>query len=131
MSKPAMPKALSSKPAMSRTLAFVPHPTLLRLPVMLLALALPFAVHAAEVTVDQVKEKFNQDGLTLKAGDTVVFTNSDPVKHNLTVVTPDEESKDLGMEAPGTSVRYTPAKPGVYDVRCSIHPKMKMKVKVD
>ena len=86
---------------------------------------------AAELTVNQVKEKFDQDGLALKVGDTVNFTNSDPVKHNLTVVTPDEESRDLGMEAPGASVKYQPAKAGVYDVRCSIHPKMKMKIKVE
>ncbi len=86
---------------------------------------------AADITVDQIKEKFDKDGLAVKVGDTVIFSNSDPVKHNLTVVTPDEESKDLGMEAPGTSVKYTPAKAGTYDVRCSIHPKMKMKIKVD
>jgi plastocyanin len=101
-----------------------------------LALALPtlcaaLAAPAAQVTVDQVKEKFTQDALSLKIGDTVQFTNSDPVKHNLTVVTPDEDSSDLGTEAPGTKVSYTPAKAGTYDVRCSIHPKMKMKIKVD
>jgi len=88
-------------------------------------------VLAADITVDQVKEKFDREGLTVKVGDTITFSNSDPVKHNLTVITPDEESKDLGMEAPGSAVKYTPAKPGTYDVRCSIHPKMKMKIKVD
>ena len=86
---------------------------------------------AAEVVVDQVKEKFDKDTLSLKVGDSVTFSNSDPVKHNLTVVTPDEESKDLGMEQPGARVSYAPPKAGVYDVRCSIHPKMKMKIKVD
>ncbi len=89
------------------------------------------AAHAGEVTVDQIKEKFDREGLTMKTGDTVTFTNSDPVKHNLTVVTPDEDSKDLGMEQPGAKVSYTPTKAGVYDVRCSIHPKMKMKFKVE
>ena len=86
---------------------------------------------AGEVMVDQVKEKFDKDSLTIKVGDTVTFSNSDPVKHNLTVVTPDEDSKDLGMEQPGGKVSYAPPKSGVYDVRCSIHPKMKMKIKVD
>jgi plastocyanin len=92
-------------------------------------LALPAA--AADVAIDQVKEKFDHDALSMKVGDTVTFSNSDPVKHNLTVVTPDEDSKDLGMEAPGASVKYSPPKAGTYDVRCSIHPKMKMKIKVD
>lgn len=94
-------------------------------------LSLALTAHAGEITVDQVKERFDRDGLTMKVGDTVTFTNSDPVKHNLTMVTPDEDSKDLGMEAPGTKVSYVPGKPGTYDVRCSIHPKMKMKIKVE
>ena len=86
---------------------------------------------AAEHVVDQIKEKFDKDTLSIKVGDSVAFTNSDPVKHNLTVVTPDEDSKDLGMEQPGTKVAYAPPKAGTYDVRCSIHPKMKMKIKVE
>lgn len=98
----------------------------------LLALTLAaVGARAADFTVDQIKERFDHDGLTIKAGDSVTFTNSDPVKHNLTVVTPDEDSKDLGIEQPGGKVSYTTAKAGVYDVRCSIHPKMKMKIKVD
>ena len=97
----------------------------------LAALLLILDASAADQAVDQIKEKFDRDALTLKVGDSVTFKNSDPVKHNLTVVTPDEDSKDLGMEAPGGSVTYAPPKPGTYDVRCSIHPKMKMKIKVD
>ena len=58
-------------------------------------------------------------------------TTANSVKHNLTVVTPDEESKDLGTEAPGGAVKYVMDKPGVYDVRCNIHPTMKMKIKVE
>ena len=101
-------------------------------PAVLLTLTLAAAgAHAADVAVDQVKERFDRDGLTIKAGDTITFTNSDPVKHNLTVVTPDEDSKDLGMEQPGARVSYVVDKKGMYDIRCSIHPKMKMKVKVD
>jgi plastocyanin len=87
--------------------------------------------HAADFTVDQNKERFNMDSLTVKVGDNVSFTNSDTVKHNLTVVTPEEESNNLGTEAPGAVVKYSPPKKGTYDIRCKIHPTMKMKIKVE
>ncbi len=85
----------------------------------------------AEVIIDQVKEKFTLEAATLKVGDNAIFKNSDPVKHNLTVMTPDEEAADLGMEAPGATVKYRFEKAGIYDVRCSIHPRMKIKIKVE
>ena len=100
-------------------------------PIAACTLAACLNAHAADTVVDQVKEKFDHDVVNIKVGDSLTFTNSDPVKHNLTVVTPDEDSKDLGMEQPGARVSYVVDKKGMYDIRCSIHPKMKMKVKVD
>jgi len=86
---------------------------------------------AGDFTVDQNKERFNMDSLTVKVGDNINFTNSDTVKHNLTVVTPEEESNNLGTEPPGAVVKYSPPKKGTYDIRCKIHPTMKMKIKVE
>ena len=87
--------------------------------------------YAADFTVDQNKERFNMDSLAVKVGDNISFTNSDTVKHNLTVVTPEEESNNLGTEPPGAVVKYSPPKKGTYDIRCKIHPTMKMKIKVE
>jgi hypothetical protein len=90
-----------------------------------------WVAQAADFTVDQNKERFNMDSLSVKVGDNISFTNSDTVKHNLTVVTPEEESNNLGTEPPGAVVKYSPPKKGTYDIRCKIHPTMKMKIKVE
>jgi plastocyanin len=98
---------------------------------VLLSSLMSFAAQAADFTVDQNKERFNMDSLSVKVGDNISFTNSDTVKHNLTVVTPEEESNNLGTEPPGAVVKYSPPKKGTYDIRCKIHPTMKMKIKVE
>ena len=85
---------------------------------------------AADVSVDQSGQKFSPDSLTIKSGDTVVFTNKDSMKHNINIVTPSGDSEDKGIQAPGEDLKTTLTAAGEYQVRCKIHPKMKMTITV-
>jgi len=89
-----------------------------------------YAANAADVPVDQAGQKFNPDSITVKAGDSVTFTNKDDVTHNIHVITSGGDSEDKGLQKPGENIKETFAKAGDYQVRCSIHPKMKMTVTV-
>ena len=84
---------------------------------------------AADTSVDQAGQQFSQSSLTLKAGDTIVFTNKDDVTHNVKVINGDD-TDDKGLQKPGEILKATFAKAGSYQVRCGIHPKMKIDVTV-
>ena len=88
-------------------------------------------VIAADINVDQAGQKFAPSQLTLKAGDTVNFLNTDDVNHNVTVIDTAGNSDDRGIQKPGTTVPVNFAKPGEYTIRCSVHPRMKMQIKVE
>lgn len=87
--------------------------------------------HAAEVAIDQVNQKFSVSSLSIKAGDTVHYKNGDDVTHNINVTGPEGDTEDKGLQKPGEIITETFSKAGEYDVRCSIHPKMHMKVTVN
>ena len=95
------------------------------IPVLAAAGAMPAR---AEQSVDQVDKKFSQDALSVKAGESVTFTNSDQVAHDLSVSAPDGSHLPGHLQKPGDKVSITFDKPGEYKVRCLIHPKMKMTV---
>ena len=84
---------------------------------------------AAETSIDQAGQQFSQSSLSLKAGDTIVFTNKDDVTHNVKIINGDD-TDDKGLQKPGEVIKTTFAKAGDYRVRCAIHPKMKIDVKV-
>lgn len=84
---------------------------------------------AAEHVVDQKDRAFSQTEITIKAGDKITFKNSDDVTHNVFSMTPGMEF-DLRRQAPGASSTVPFDKAGVSEVRCSIHPKMKLIVTV-
>ena len=71
-------------------------------------------------------KKYSFDELKIKAGDNVEFVNSDSVKHNVYL----EETFNF-VQPPGSKDKHQFKKSGSYDVRCAIHPKMKIKVTVD
>jgi len=79
--------------------------------------------------VDQKDRQFALAELTVKPGDTVTFKNADEVTHNVFSVTPGMEF-DIRRQAPGGSSTVPFPKEGVVEVRCSIHPKMKLMVTV-
>jgi plastocyanin len=74
--------------------------------------------------------RFSQTSLDLKPGDTVRYHNQDDVTHNLMVLGEDGEPQDEGLQRPGATVTKTFGQTGTFEVRCAIHPKMKMTVKV-
>ena len=84
---------------------------------------------AAEVVINQKDRAFSKSELTLHSGDTIVFKNFDEVTHNVFSVTEGMEF-DLRRQAPGGSSSVPFTKVGVAEVRCSIHPKMKLIVTV-
>ena len=84
---------------------------------------------AAEFVVDQKDMTFTPEEITIAAGDRVKFTNSDRTAHHVW-------TKDNGvnystpMLKPGDSHEFKFDKPGIYTVKCQIHPKMKLVVTV-
>ena len=74
---------------------------------------------------DEVK-KYSFDELKIKEGDSVDFRNVDSVKHNVV-------AEDLFnfVQPYGSKDKYKFTKKGSYNVRCAIHPKMKIKIVVD
>lgn len=62
---------------------------------------------------------FDPDVLTVKAGDTVVFTNEDSVPHEVKI-----DGKVLGPQQKGASVTWKAEKAGSYPYSCTVHPSM-------
>jgi plastocyanin len=87
------------------------------------------AAAAAEQTISQKGKVFSPPNVTIKKGDTLVFSNDDNVAHNIYSVSANNEF-NLGSQAPGNSTPITFDKSGDIDIVCAIHPVMKMKVKV-
>jgi plastocyanin len=85
--------------------------------------------YAANVTVYQENRKFSEPEVTVKAGDTVTFSNKDSFTHNVFSGTPGM-AFDLKTQKSGQSSEVTFDKAGEAEVQCAIHPQMKMKVKV-
>ena len=86
--------------------------------------------NAAEHVVTQKAKKFDQKKMTISKGDTIKFVNADSITHNVhSRSAPDKF--DLGAQKPGTASSHTFDKAGKFKVRCAIHPKMKVTVKVN
>jgi len=84
----------------------------------------PAAADNQSASVTQVKIdnfSFTPQTLTVTAGTTVTWTNSDDVPHN--VVSTDKVFKSKTMDT-DEKFSYTFTKPGTYGYFCSIHPKM-------
>jgi YVTN family beta-propeller protein len=64
---------------------------------------------------------FSNPSLTIKAGQTVTWTNNDPVAHT---VTSDQGLWDSGEFNRGESFSFTFKMPGQYSYHCTIHPFM-------
>ncbi|HEY3845990.1 MAG TPA: plastocyanin/azurin family copper-binding protein [Acetobacteraceae bacterium] len=85
--------------------------------------------HADGVTVYQEGKKFSETEVTVKVGESVTFTNKDPVTHNVYSDTPGL-SFDLKTQKPDTSTTISFDHAGLVTVRCAIHPQMVMQVNV-
>jgi plastocyanin len=85
---------------------------------------------AAETVVDQRDLMFAPDKVTIAVGDTVRFTDSDRITHNISIVYPDGSVVDKGMDRYKEDIIVHFTAPGVYKVNCLIHPMMHMTVTV-
>ena len=88
------------------------------------------AMHASaeEVPVGQAGKIFNPETLQIKVGDSVKFNNDDKVTHAVLVHGPAESN--LGQIKPGDAKSVSFDQAGTYDVKCAIHPKMKLTITV-
>lgn len=86
-------------------------------------------VGAQEHVIVQKDRAFSQTEISIKVGESIVFKNADKVTHNVFSVSKGMEF-DIRRQPPGGSSTVTFAREGVAEVRCSIHPKMKLLVTV-
>ena len=85
---------------------------------------------AAEHTITQERKKFSHRKMSIAVGDTINFVNNDKITHNVHSGSKGHKF-DLGAQAPGSATKYTFAKAGKVKIRCAIHPKMKITIKVN
>ena len=102
----------------------------MRIAAIIIAGTLAFAATASaeEVTVGQANKTFNPGDLQVKVGDSVKFNNDDTVAHAVLVKGPHETN--LGQMKPGDAKSVSFDQAGTYDVKCAIHPKMKLTITV-
>ena len=94
--------------------------------ILLLALVTG-SLFAANYVVDQKDKTFIPHAISVSAGDTITFKNSDPFAHN--AFTDDEANEfDTGMQAPGQDVVITIKSAGKFNIECAIHPNMLLEV---
>ncbi|MDO9710883.1 cupredoxin domain-containing protein [Paracraurococcus lichenis] len=84
----------------------------------------------ARVEVRQANSSFAPGTLTLRAGTQVVFRNDDQLAHNVYSRT-EGQAFNLGMAKPGESVERAFATPGTVDIRCAVHPRMRLTLTVE
>ena len=92
-----------------------------------IALLLPLLVHAkpakpATVNVSIKGMKYNPTAITIKAGDTVTWTNADQRDHSVAAADGSFSSGNIG---PGATYSYVFTKAGKFEYACSLHPRMK------
>jgi len=98
---------------------------------LILCLATLFcaAAFAEDHVIQQADRAFSTNVITIKPGDRLIFTNCDCVTHNVFSTSP-ANPFTIKVQKPGdaTAVEFT--NEGVTEVRCAIHPKMKIIVNV-
>ena len=103
------------------------------LPVLFAALALALAASLAgaaqTVRVDQRGRAFSLAEIAIRAGDTVQFANADPYLHQIFVNSP-TFSFDSDEQGPGETIDVKFPVAGTFEVRCHIHPTMRLSVTV-
>ena len=88
----------------------------------------PFAA-AKDHIITQKGKAFSESEITLAPGDNLIFKNDDDTSHN--VFSAVEPMKfNLGIQKPGSEASHKFDSAGVAELRCAIHPKMKIKVTV-
>jgi len=84
----------------------------------------------AATSIAQKDKAFSLESVAINVGEKLRFVNDDNVTHNVTVKTPRGESRPGVVERPGDEMELAFDEVGTHQVRCLIHPKMKLSVDV-
>ena len=84
---------------------------------------------AAEIVVSQKGKAFAPGSIEVRVGQPIEIHNDDATVHNAYCQSGDFKYNS-GPQQPGTKSRFAFVAPGAYEVRCAIHPKMKLAVTV-
>jgi plastocyanin len=96
-------------------------------PLLLVAFSLALSVPAFAATIVVQKGRaFRPAEISINRGDTVTFTNEDSYIHQVYVA----GLFDSTEKAPGENLNEVFPEAGTFQVRCHIHPTMKMTVRV-
>jgi plastocyanin len=96
---------------------------------LFVAAGFPLAAQTTH-TVSQKGKKFTPARLAVHPGDSVEFVNRDQVVHNIFTSSPGFEF-NLKRQPPGSSGRVAFEQPGKVEIRCAIHPTMKLTITVE
>ena len=92
-----------------------------------LLVLVPLAASAADIRISQKNRRFDPGEISLRAGDTLTFTNNDEFIHQMYA----DGLFDSDEKKPGQTLTEAFPRAGTFEVRCHIHPKMKLAVKVN
>ena len=84
---------------------------------------------AAEHAITQKNSMFSEAEMKIKPGDSIVFKNDDTVPHNVFSASKAFQFNS-NVQLPGQSATIPFKQPGSIEVRCVIHPNMKLMVEV-
>ena len=96
-----------------------------RLFLLLLFLSAP-ALAAGEHVVSQKGRAFRPAEMTINRGESLTFTNEDSFIHQIYI----DGLFDSEEKAPGENLTETFPRAGTFQVRCHIHPTMRMTLRV-
>jgi len=96
----------------------------------LLLIPLVGLAESSYVDIAQRGIRFSNTQLTIHVGETVRYHNQDDVTHNLMVLGDNGDPEDEGLQPRGATVIKKFDQAGTFEVRCAIHPRMKMTVTV-
>ena len=97
-----------------------------------LFLLISFAVdaRAADLTITMSNQRFSDNDIKIRAGDSVLFTNADKISYNVQIMDNKGNVNDIGLQKPGETTKSNFNDAGEYKVTCGIHPNMLLKIKV-
>ncbi len=98
-----------------------------RLLALLLVAVMPATAFAADKVIVQKGRAFNPKDVTVNRGDTLTFTNEDEFIHQMYAT----DLFDSDERSPGQKLTEDFPRSGTFEVRCHIHPKMKLVVRVN
>jgi len=97
---------------------------------VLAALAGGGPAQAEDFVILQKDKQFSEERIVIRAGDRLVFRNEDSVSHNVFSRSPGAQF-EVKVQLPGQQTPISFARPGEAEVRCAIHPNMKLRVTVE